>query len=74
MTPNPILDELYRIRSQILADHAEDLRPFLQSEMERLKSSGHTVAKIKQRAIRRERAANADTLPVANLSSPALSR
>jgi hypothetical protein len=74
MTPNPILDELYRIRSQILADHAEDLRPFLQSEMERLKACGHAIVKIKQRAIRRERASNANTLPVENLSSPALGR
>lgn len=56
MAKNPILEELYEIRSQILAEHGENLSEYLHNEFERLKSEGHPVAKIKQRRIRRETA------------------
>ena len=74
MTPNPILDELYDIRSKILAEHGDDLNAFLQAEFERLRSEGHPIAKIKQRTIRCSGAAKSADLPVENLSSPPAER
>ena len=74
MTTNPILDELYRIRSKLLAEHGDDLDAFLQSEFERLKAEGHPIAKIKQRTIRCSGAAKSAKLPVENLSSPPAER
>ncbi len=70
MTKNPILSELYDIRSRILADHGKDLRGYLHSELERLKSEGHPIAQIKQRTIRCTGAAKSGELPTENLSSP----
>ncbi len=70
MTKNPILSELYDIRSRILADHGDDLRGYLRSELERLKSEGHPIAQIKQRAIRRTGAAKSGESAVENQSSP----
>jgi hypothetical protein len=52
MTKNPILSELYDIRARILADHGDDLRDFLRTELKRLKAQGHPIARIKQRTIR----------------------
>ena len=52
MTRNRILDELYDVRAQILAEHGEDLGKYMRSELERLKSEGHPIAHIKQRSIR----------------------
>lgn len=49
---NPILYELYEIRSQILAGHKDDLEDFLCSELGKTKASRHPVAKIQQRSIR----------------------
>ena len=70
MTKNPILSELYDIRSRILADHGDDLRGYLRSELERLKSEGHPIAQIKQRTIRCTGAAKSGKLPMEDLSSP----
>ena len=70
MTKNPILSELYDIRSRILADHGDDLRGYLRSELERLKSEGHPVAQIKQRTIRCTGAVKSGKLPIEDLSSP----
>jgi len=70
MTKNPILSELYAIRSRILADHGDDLRDYMRSELERLKSEGHPIAQIKQRTIRCTGAAKSSKLPMDNLSSP----
>lgn len=74
MTTNPILNELYRIRSEILAEHGDDLNAFLQAEFERLKAEGHPIAKIKQRTIRCSGAAKSGELPVEGLSSPPAER
>ncbi len=52
MTKNPILSELYEIRSRILAEHPAGLREFLNEELRRLKAAGHPVARVKQRTIR----------------------
>lgn len=49
---NPILNELYEVRRAILAEHEDDLAGYLRAELERLKASGHLIAKIKQRKIR----------------------
>ena len=70
MTKNPILSELYAIRSQILADHRDDLRDYLRSELQRLKAKGHPIAQIKQRSIRCTDAAKSDDLAVEHQSSP----
>ncbi len=70
MTKNPILSELYDIRSRILADHGDDLRDYMRGELERLKSEGHPIARIKQRTIRRAPAAKSSKAPTKDLSSP----
>lgn len=51
MAKNPILEELYEIRSKILAEHSHDLGDYMICEFERLKSEGHPIARIKQRNI-----------------------
>ena len=53
---NPILNEIYDIRRQILAEHGDDLAEYLHAELERAKAAGHPIANIKQRAIRRKAA------------------
>ena len=74
MTTNPILNELYDVRSKLLAEHGHDLNTFLQAEFERLRAEGHPIAKIKQRTIRCSGAAKSGDLPVENLSSPPAER
>lgn len=49
---NPVLEEIYDIRRQILAEHGEDLKEYLHAELERARAAGHPIAKIKQRTIR----------------------
>ena len=70
MTKNPILNELYETRSRILAEHGNDLRDYLRSELARLKAEGHPIARIKQRSIRCAGARKPDALPLENHSSP----
>lgn len=70
MTKNPILNESYGIRARILADHGNDLRDYLHRELERLKSKGHPIARIKQRTIRCTGAGKPSDLPREQLSSP----
>jgi hypothetical protein len=74
MQPNPILEELYAIRRQILADHGDDLTAYLHAQFERTKSSGHPIAQIKQRTIRCSGAAKSGESLVENLSSPPAER
>lgn len=74
MTTNPILEELYQIRSEILTEHGDDLNSYLQAEFEKLKSEGHPIAKIKQRTIRCSGAAKSGDSQVENLSSPPAER
>ncbi len=69
MSKNPILSELYGIRSQILAEHGDDLRGFLHSQFEQLKAAGHPIAQIKQRKIRCNGAAKSGNLPEETPSS-----
>ncbi len=56
---NPILEELYDVRRQILAEHKDDLSDYLRAELAQTKASGHPIAKIKQRTIRSNPAAKA---------------
>jgi len=64
MSKNPILSELYGIRSQILAEHGDDLRGYLHSQFERLRAEGHPIAQIKQRTIRCTGTSKPGKLPV----------
>lgn len=41
---NPILEELYAVRSQIQAEHGDHLSAYLHSEFERLKAGGPNQA------------------------------
>ena len=71
---NPILDELYDIRREILAEHEDDLAEYLRAGLAETKASGHPIAKIKQRTIRCSGAANSGDSQVENLSSPPAER
>jgi hypothetical protein len=70
MQHNPILDELYAIRRQIMAEHADDLTEYLHMQFERTKSSGHPIAQVKQRTIRCTGAAKSADLPAETFSLP----
>lgn len=67
---NLILKELRDIRRQILAEHSEDLASYIHVELEKTKASGHPVANIKQRTIRRSEAAMSDVSAMAGHSAP----
>ena len=71
---NPILEELYAARAQIMAQYGNDLGAYLRDAAERTKTSGHPIAKIKQRTIRCSGAAKSGESPVENLSSPPAER
>lgn len=71
---NPILEELYAARAQIMARYGNDLGAYLRDAAERTKTSGHPIAKIKQRTIRCSGAAKSVDTPVENLSSPPAER
>lgn len=60
---NPILRELHDIRRQLLAEHGGDLNAYLQAELERTKASGHPVAQIIPRTIRRSPALELEAQP-----------
>jgi hypothetical protein len=70
MSANLILEELYAARRQIMTEHGDDLAGYLHAEFERLKTSGHPIATIKQRTIRFTGAAKAGELPVESQLSP----
>jgi len=61
MPKNPILEELYAVRSRIQAEHGDHLSAYLHREFERLKAAGHPVAQTKQRTIRCTGAAKSGT-------------
>ena len=70
MTSNPILEELYAARAQIMAEYGNDLGAYLRDAAQRTKASNHPIAKIKQRTIRSGGAAKSGELSVENLSTP----
>jgi hypothetical protein len=57
MTPNPILQELYEVRDEILAEYGGDASAYVRDAQTRLLKSGRPIATIKQRTIRRTEAA-----------------
>lgn len=57
---NPILKELHDVRDEILAEHPDDLAAYLRAGLAQTKASGHPVAKLKQRSIRRAETVGAD--------------
>ncbi len=69
MSANPILEELYAVRRQIMSEHGNDLSGYLHTEFERLKASGHPIAQIKQRTLRCPGAAEAGVLGAETQSS-----
>ncbi len=70
MTTNPILQEIYAARAQLLAEYGGDLAAYIRSANERAKASGHIIAKIKQRTIRRTGAAKQSVTATECLSAP----
>ena len=68
MTPNPILEEIYKTRDEILAEHAGDLGAYIRTANERALASGHPIATLKQRTIRCAGEANLGVLAVENQS------
>lgn len=52
MARNPILEEIYKVREQILAEYHGDTSAYLRDAQGRLIASGRPIAKIKQRTIR----------------------
>jgi hypothetical protein len=70
MSKNPILDELYAVRSQLQAEYGSDLSAYLHREFERLMREGHPVARIQQRTIRCTGAAKSGGFEVDTRSSP----
>ena len=51
MTTNPILEELYAARAELLARYGNDLGAYLRDAAERTRKSGHPIAQIQQRSI-----------------------
>jgi len=70
MTTDPVLQELYAARAQIMAKYGNDLGAYLRDAAERTRASGHPIAKITQRTIRYTGAANSGGIEVENQSSP----
>jgi hypothetical protein len=70
MPKNPILEELYAVRSQIQAEHGDHLSAYLHSEFERLKAEGHPIAQIEHRTIRCTEATVSEAAAVVSRSSP----
>lgn len=70
MATNPILEEIYAARTQIMAEYGNDLGAYLRDAAERTKASGHPTARIKQRSVRCTGAAKPGELAMANQSSP----
>jgi len=70
MTTNPVLEELYAARAQIMAKYGNDLAAYLRDAAERTRESGHPIARIKQRTIRCSGAEKSGELQVENQSSP----
>ncbi len=70
MSNNAILEELYAIRRQIMAEHGDDLADYLRAEFDRLRAAGHPIADIKQRRIGCTQATTSRETPEDSASSP----
>ena len=60
MADNPILEEIYAARDQILADHKGDVHAYVQDARQRALASGRPIATPKQRSRRCTGAADQD--------------
>jgi hypothetical protein len=74
MTNNPILEELYAAREQLLADAGGDASKYLEGVRERERASGRLLTAEEQRTIRCNGAAKSGVSEVENLSSPPADR
>jgi len=70
MPANPILEELYAVRRNIMVEHGDDLSAYLHAEFERLKAAGHPIADMKQRSLRCTKAARPVEVARDNQASP----
>lgn len=69
MSANPILEELYAVRRQLMREHGNDLSGYLHREFERLKASGHPIARLPQRSLRLPVGSGKDAQPATAASS-----
>jgi len=60
MARNPILEEIYAARDQLLADHKGDVHAYVQDARQRALASGRPIATPKQRSRRCTGAAGPD--------------
>ncbi len=60
MAHNPILEEIYAARDQLLADHKGDVHAYVQDARQRALASGRPIATPKQRSRHRTGAADPD--------------
>ncbi len=74
MTRNPILDELYAARRQLLEKYQGDTAAYLRDAQARLEASGRPNAHRKQRTIRCTGAAKASGFAMESQSSPPSAR
>jgi hypothetical protein len=63
MAKNPILEEIYAAREQLLAEHGGSLAEYLRAVAEREKTSSHPIAKITPRKIIRKQTTPVDLVP-----------
>ena len=70
MVRNPILDEIYAARDKLLADCNGDVHAYIQGARERALTSGHPIARPKQRTNRSTGAAKSGVLALENQPSP----
>lgn len=71
MSKNPILEELYAVREQLLAEHDGDLDALLRTLAEEAKTSGHPIANITPRKINRKAPAPIEGTAPETPSTPA---
>ena len=68
MTNNSILQELYAVRAEIMAEYGNDLGAYLRDAAQRNRDSDHPVAQIKQRTVRCTGVANSSISAMENPS------
>ena len=72
MTRNPILEELYAARDEILAEYDGDLRAYIEGARQRTLASGHPISVRESQALRRKEPAKpGDSASGAVLATPA---
>lgn len=72
-TPNPILQEIYAARDEILAEYGGDLTAYIHSAERRALASGHPVAHRRPCSVRTDSAASRDPRLATLQNQPSLS-